>query len=98
LGLQRPSASGDLLLVRGRCEGVDGLAAHLWVLVQVNKQSVVFVPTGDGKFAWRPVHTGLVANGKTQITSGLAAGTPVVGEGSYWLKAALMQSTIPDQG
>src|ERR1700686_997354 len=67
-------------------------------LQEVNKQSVVFVPTGDGKFAWRPVHTGLVANGKTQITSGLAAGTPVVGEGSYWLKAALMQSTIPDQG
>jgi cobalt-zinc-cadmium efflux system membrane fusion protein len=67
-------------------------------LQEVNRQTVVFVPTGDGQFAWRPVHTGLVANGKTQITSGLAAGTPVVGEGSYWLKAALMQSTIPDQG
>jgi membrane fusion protein, heavy metal efflux system len=67
-------------------------------LQEVNKQSVVFVPTGDGQFVWRPVHTGLVANGKTQVTSGLAAGTPVVGEGSYWLKAALMQSTIPDQG
>jgi cobalt-zinc-cadmium efflux system membrane fusion protein len=67
-------------------------------LQEVNNQSVVFVPTGDGQFAWRPVHTGLVANGKTQITSGLGAGTPVVGEGSYWLKAALMQSTIPDQG
>jgi cobalt-zinc-cadmium efflux system membrane fusion protein len=67
-------------------------------LQEVNKQSVVFVPTGDGQFAWRPVHAGLVANGKTQVTSGLAAGTPVVGEGSYWLKAALMQSTIPDQG
>ena len=67
-------------------------------LQEVNKQSVVFVPTGDSQFAWRAVHTGLIANGKTQITSGLAAGTPVVGEGSYWLKAALMQSTIPDQG
>ena len=67
-------------------------------LQEVNKQSVVFVPTGDGRFAWRAVHTGLVANGKTQVTSGLAAGTPVVGEGSYWLKAALMQSTIPGQG
>jgi membrane fusion protein, heavy metal efflux system len=67
-------------------------------LQEVNKQGVVFVPTGDGQFAWRPIHTGLVANGKTEVTSGLAAGTPVVGEGSYWLKAALMQSTIPDQG
>jgi cobalt-zinc-cadmium efflux system membrane fusion protein len=79
-------------------QGDDGVMVPSESLQEVNKQSVVFVPTGDGKFAWRPVHTGLVANGKTQITSGLAAGTPVVGEGSYWLKAALMQSTIPDQG
>jgi cobalt-zinc-cadmium efflux system membrane fusion protein len=67
-------------------------------LQDVNGQSVVFVPTGHGEFAWRAVRTGLAANGQTQITSGLAAGTPVVAEGSYWLKAALMQSTIPDQG
>jgi cobalt-zinc-cadmium efflux system membrane fusion protein len=67
-------------------------------LQDVNGQSAVFVPTGHGEFAWRAVHTGLAANGKTQITSGLTAGTQVVGEGSYWLKAALMQSTIPDQG
>src|ERR1700676_3197371 len=67
-------------------------------LQEVNKQSVVFVQTGDGQFAWRPVHTGLVANGKAQITSGLAAGTQAVGGGRYGLKAALMQSTIPDQG
>src|SRR6202047_479651 len=67
-------------------------------LQEVNKQSVVFVQTGDGQFAWRPVHTGLVANGKAQITSGLAAGTQVVGEGRYCLKGARMQSTTPDQG
>jgi membrane fusion protein, heavy metal efflux system len=67
-------------------------------LQEVNGQSVVFVPTVHGQFAWRAVRTGLVANGETQIASGLEAGTPVVGEGSYWLKAALMQSTIPDQG
>ena len=79
-------------------QGDDGVMVPSESLQEVNKQSVVFVPTGDGQFAWRPVHTGLVANGKTQITSGLAAGTPVVGEGSYWIKAALMQSTIPDQG
>jgi len=76
----------------------DAVLAPSSSLQEVNGQSVVFIPTGDRQFAWRAVHTGLVANGKTQITSGLAAGTPVVGEGSYWLKAALMQSTIPDQG
>jgi cobalt-zinc-cadmium efflux system membrane fusion protein len=78
--------------------GGDGVMVPSESLQEVNGQSVVFIPTGDRQFVWRAVHTGLVANGKTQITSGLAAGTPVVGDGSYWLKATLMQSTIPDQG
>jgi cobalt-zinc-cadmium efflux system membrane fusion protein len=79
-------------------QGGDGVMVPSESLQEVNGQSVAFIPTGDRQFAWRAVHTGLVANGKTQITSGLAAGTPVVGKGSYWLKAALMQSSIPDQG
>jgi cobalt-zinc-cadmium efflux system membrane fusion protein len=79
-------------------QGGDAVLAPSSSLQEVNGQSVVFISTGAGEFAWRAVHTGLAANGKTQITSGLAAGTPVVGEGSYWLKAALMQSTIPDKG
>ena len=79
-------------------QGGDAVLVPSESLQEVNGQSVVFVPTGHGQFAWRAVHTGLVANGKTQVTSGLAAGTQIVGEGSYWLKAALMQSTIPDQG
>jgi cobalt-zinc-cadmium efflux system membrane fusion protein len=79
-------------------QGGDAVLAPSSSLQEVNGQSVVFIPTGDRQFVWRAVHTGLVANGKTQITSGLAAGTQIVGEGSYWLKAALMQSTIPDQG
>jgi cobalt-zinc-cadmium efflux system membrane fusion protein len=79
-------------------QGGDAVLVPSESLQEVNGQSVVFIPTGDRQFAWRAVRTGPVANGKTQIASGLAAGTPVVGEGSYWLKAALMQSTIPDQG
>jgi cobalt-zinc-cadmium efflux system membrane fusion protein len=67
-------------------------------LQEVDGKSVVFVPTGQGQFAWRVVRTGLVADAHTEITEGLAAGTPIVTDGSYWLKAALMQSTIPDEG
>jgi membrane fusion protein, heavy metal efflux system len=78
-------------------QGGDGVTVPSESLQEVNGQSVVFIATVDRRFAWRAVHTGLIANGKTQITSGLAAGTPVVGQGSYWLKATLMQSTIPDQ-
>jgi membrane fusion protein, heavy metal efflux system len=79
-------------------QGGDAVLVPSESLQEVNGQSVVFIPTGDRQFAWRAVRTGPAANGKTQIAGGLAAGTPVVGEGSYWLKAALMQSTIPDQG
>jgi cobalt-zinc-cadmium efflux system membrane fusion protein len=79
-------------------QGGDAVLVPSESLQEVNGQSVVFIPTGDRQFGWRAVRTGPTANGKTQIASGLAAGIPVVGEGSYWLKAALMQSTIPDQG
>jgi cobalt-zinc-cadmium efflux system membrane fusion protein len=79
-------------------QGGDAVLVPSESLQEVNGRSVVFIPTGDRQFAWRAVRTGPAANGKTQIASGLAAGAPVVGEGSYWLKAALMQSTIPDQG
>jgi cobalt-zinc-cadmium efflux system membrane fusion protein len=64
----------------------------------INGQNVVFIPTGHGQFAWRAVRTGPIANGQIQITDGLTADTPVVADGSYWLKAALTQSTIPSEG
>jgi membrane fusion protein, heavy metal efflux system len=78
--------------------GRAGILVPSSALQDVNGQSVVFIPTGQGQFAWRAVQAGLVSDDQTQITSGLAAGTPVISEGSYWLKAALMQSTIPDEG
>jgi cobalt-zinc-cadmium efflux system membrane fusion protein len=67
-------------------------------LQTINDQSVVFIPTGSGHFAWRAVHAGLVSGNQTEITGGLAAGTTVVTDGSYWLKAALLRNTIPDEG
>jgi cobalt-zinc-cadmium efflux system membrane fusion protein len=67
-------------------------------LQDVNGQTAVFIPSGNGRFTWRAVRTGYAADGKTQILSGLSAGTSVVADGSYWLKASLMKSTIPDEG
>jgi cobalt-zinc-cadmium efflux system membrane fusion protein len=67
-------------------------------LQTVNNQSVVFIPIGSGHFAWRAVQTGLVSGSETEFTGGLEAGAKVVTDGSYWLKAALMRDTIPDEG
>ena len=52
-------------------------------------------PTGHGQFAWHAVQPGLSTGGYTQILSGIAPGTPVVTDGSYWLKATLMQPPFP---
>jgi membrane fusion protein, heavy metal efflux system len=79
-------------------QGRDTILVPSSAVQDVNGQNVVFIPTGHGQFAWRAVRTGLIANGQIQITDGLAADTPVVADGSYWLKAALTQSTIPSEG
>jgi cobalt-zinc-cadmium efflux system membrane fusion protein len=87
-------AAADIISPLGR----DGVMVASTALQDVNGQNVVFIPTGPGHFVSRAVQTGLVAKDQTQITSGLAAGEPIVTVGSYWLKAALMQSSIPDEG
>ena len=79
-------------------QGRDSILVPSSAVQDVNGQNVVFIPTGHGQFAWRAVRTGLTANGQIQITDGLAADTPVVADGSYWLKAALTQSAIPSEG
>ncbi|HEY1858212.1 efflux RND transporter periplasmic adaptor subunit [Acidocella sp.] len=67
-------------------------------LQNINGQEAVFSPTGHGNFAWHAVQPGISSGGSTQILSGIAPGTPIVTNGSYWLKATLMQTTIPDEG
>ncbi|MBB5457049.1 efflux RND transporter periplasmic adaptor subunit [Paraburkholderia sp. Cpub6] len=78
--------------------GHDSVLVPDSALQDVNGRTVVFVPAGQGHFLPRTVHTGVAESGMTEIVSGVAAGTPVVANGSYWLKAALMQTTIPDEG
>ncbi|MEA3128315.1 MAG: rane fusion protein heavy metal efflux system, partial [Paraburkholderia sp.] len=78
--------------------GRDTMLVPDAALQDVNGQTAVFIPSGNGRFTWRAVRTGYSADGMTQILSGLSAGTSVVADGSYWLKAALMKGTIPDEG
>jgi cobalt-zinc-cadmium efflux system membrane fusion protein len=78
--------------------GQDATLVPDAALQDVNGQTAVFIPSGNGRFTWRAVRTGYAADGMTQILSGVSAGTSVVADGSYWLKASLMKSTIPDEG
>jgi cobalt-zinc-cadmium efflux system membrane fusion protein len=78
--------------------GHDSVLVPDAALQDVNGQTAVFVPAGNGRFTWRAVRTGFAANGMTEIVSGIPAGISVVTDGSYWLKAALLKDAIPDEG
>ena len=99
-----PNADGALRANMFATVDIEAPLGHDSVLVpdaalqDVNGKTVVFVPAGNGHFTWREVHTGFAAHGTTEIVSGLAAGTPVVADGSYWLKAALLKDAIPSEG
>jgi membrane fusion protein, heavy metal efflux system len=53
-------------------QGGDAILVPSSAVQDVNGQSVVFMPTGHGQFAWRAVHTGLVANGHRWTRGGHA--------------------------
>jgi membrane fusion protein, heavy metal efflux system len=78
--------------------GHDSVLVPDAALQDVNGQTAVFVPSGNGHFTWRAVRTGFAANGMTEIVNGVPAGTSVVTDGSYWLKAALLKDAIPSEG
>jgi Cu(I)/Ag(I) efflux system membrane fusion protein len=52
-------------------------------VIQTGTRSVVFVASGDGKFAPVEVETGSEANGQTEIRSGLSSGQKVVASGQF---------------
>ncbi len=78
--------------------GHDALLVPDAALQDVNGQTGVFTAASNGRFVWHAVHTGFESDGQTEIVDGVTAGTQVVTDGSYWLKAALLQDAIPDEG
>jgi cobalt-zinc-cadmium efflux system membrane fusion protein len=78
--------------------GRDAILVPDAALQDVNGQKAVFVPAGSGRFVWHAVRPGISSGGFTELLQGVATGTQVVADGSFWLKAALMRETIPDEG
>ncbi|MDR3538997.1 MAG: efflux RND transporter periplasmic adaptor subunit [Acetobacteraceae bacterium] len=78
--------------------GRSGVLVPDSALQDVNGDTVVFTPAGTGHFTWHVVHTGQHTGAFTELLDGLPGKIDVVGDGSFWLKAALMQSTIPGDG
>lgn len=61
---------------------------------QIDDQPVVFVKTGEVRFERRNVRLGANSDGWVEVTSGLREGEPVVTEGSFHLKSALLRERI----
>ncbi len=78
--------------------GRDGIMVPDAALQDIDGKPAVFTPAGPGHFDRHFVRLGLRSGGFTEIVEGLAAKATVVTDGSFWLKAALMQSSIPDAG
>ncbi|TDH60523.1 efflux RND transporter periplasmic adaptor subunit [Dankookia rubra] len=74
--------------------GRDGLLVPDAALQSVDDQPVVFLALAPTRFAPRPVRPGLRQDGMTEIAEGLAAGDLVAAEGSFRLKALLLQSRV----
>jgi cobalt-zinc-cadmium efflux system membrane fusion protein len=64
---------------------------------QVAGQSVVFVRQSPTQFVRRDVRLGGSAGDRIEVLSGLRAGEPIVGAGSFYFKTALLRGQIGEQ-
>jgi cobalt-zinc-cadmium efflux system membrane fusion protein len=78
--------------------GRNGITVPDAALQNIDGKPVVFTPAGPGRFKRHFVQLGLHSDGFTEIVEGLAANVSVVTDGSFWLKAKLTESSIPDDG
>ena len=61
---------------------------------QIDNQPVVFVRKSESQFERRKVTVGQTAGGVVEILDGVRAGEEVVGDGSFYLKTALLRERI----
>lgn len=73
------------------------LAVSESALQDLQSRPVVFVKTGPGAFALRPVEVGERTAGRVEILRGLSAGEEVVTSGSFLLKSELLKKTMGEE-
>ena len=82
----RPGMSATAWLPLAETSGTV-VAVPAAALQRIEEGWSVFVPRGEGVFEMRPVGRGRDLGGEVEILSGLQAGTPVVVDGAFLLKA-----------
>jgi cobalt-zinc-cadmium efflux system membrane fusion protein len=85
-GVLRPGMSANVSIPVGETGG-QVVAVPIAAVQRVGDSWAVFVPKGPGVFEAKPVGRGRDLGGEVEILSGLAAGTEVVVDGAFLLKA-----------
>jgi cobalt-zinc-cadmium efflux system membrane fusion protein len=85
VNIESPLGRDDVMVPDSAVQEIDG-------------KPVIFTPGAPGHFDRHVVRLGLRSGGFTEIVEGLTAKATVVTDGSFWLKAALTQSSIPHEG
>ncbi len=81
-GYLRPGAYADIRFDLG---GETRLSVPTEAILRDSRGAHVIMALGDGRFAGRAVRTGVSANGRTEILSGLVPGEQVVASGQFML-------------
>ena len=81
-GYLRPGAYADISM---QLSGGERLSVPTEAILRDSRGAHVIVALGDGRFAGRPVRTGVSANARTEIVDGLTSGELVVASGQFLL-------------
>jgi cobalt-zinc-cadmium efflux system membrane fusion protein len=76
----------------------QGLLVPVGAVQYIDNQPVVFVRESETRFVRRLVRLGATANEVVEVLEGVKAGEPVVSEGSFYLKTALLRERIGGEG
>jgi cobalt-zinc-cadmium efflux system membrane fusion protein len=90
-GVLRPGMSANVSIPIGETSG-QVVAVPIAAVQRVGDKWAVFTPKGPGVFEAKPVGRGRDLGGEVEILSGLAAGTEVVVDGAFLLKAEFDKS------
>jgi membrane fusion protein, heavy metal efflux system len=73
------------------------LVVPLVAVTRIANKDVVFVRQADGDFEMHPVTLGQTAGRRVEVLTGLREGEPIVVEGVFTLKSAVLKSTFGEE-
>lgn len=95
-GQLKPGMSASVQFLNGEGSAPTVITVPLASVQRVEERWVVFVPKGEGRFEIRPIGRGRELGREVEVLSGLEAGTEIVVDGSFVLRASATQGQGED--